>query len=123
MCLTSVCPCGYNEPRTREGGSLMVKLVALYRKPADPVAFDKAYFETHVPLVRKIPGLRRVEIARITGAPRGEPEFYLMAEMYFEDKPSMDRAMSSSENAEAGKNLMGFARGLVTFLFAAEATE
>jgi uncharacterized protein (TIGR02118 family) len=101
----------------------MVKLVALYRKPADSAAFDKAYFETHVPLVRKIPGLRRVEIARITGAPRGEPEFYLMAEMYFEDKPSMDRAMSSPENTEAGKNLMGFARGLVTFLYATEATE
>jgi uncharacterized protein (TIGR02118 family) len=101
----------------------MVKLVALYRKPADPAAFDKAYFETHVPLVRKIPGLRRVEIARVIGAPRGEPEFYLMAEMYFEDKPSMDRAMSSPENAEAGKNLMGFARGLATFLYAAEATE
>lgn len=101
----------------------MVKLVALYKKPADPAAFDKAYFETHVPLVRKIPGLRRVEIARITGAPRGEPEFYLMAEMYFEDKASLDRAMSSPENAEAGKNLMSFARGLVTFLYAAEVTE
>ncbi len=100
----------------------MVKLVALYKKPADPAAFDKAYFETHVPLVQKVPGLRRVEVARITGAPRGEPEFYLMTEMYFDDKASMDRAMASPENMEAGKNLMGFARGLVTFLFAEDAT-
>jgi uncharacterized protein (TIGR02118 family) len=100
----------------------MVKLVALYKKPADPAAFDKAYFETHIPLVHKVPGLRRVEVARITGAPRGEPEFYLMAEMYFEDKAAMDRAMSSPENAEAGKNLMGFARGLVMFMFAEDVT-
>ncbi len=99
----------------------MVKLVALYRKPADPAAFDQAYYGTHIPLVNKIPKLRRVDVSRITGAPRGEPEFYLMAEMYFDDKASMDAAMASPENMEAGKNLMGFARGLVTFMFAEEA--
>ena len=64
----------------------MVKLVALYRKPADPAAFDKAYFETHVPLVKKIPNLRRVGIAGVTGAPRAEPEYYLIGEMYFDSK-------------------------------------
>ena len=96
----------------------MVKLVALYRKPADVNAFDRAYFETHIPLVKKIPGLQRVEINRITGAPRGEPDFYLIAELYFQDKPTMDRAMASPENAEAGKNLMSFAKGLVTFIYA-----
>jgi uncharacterized protein (TIGR02118 family) len=44
----------------------MVKLVALYRKPADGEVFEQAYFETHIPLLKKIPGLRRVEI---TGLP------------------------------------------------------
>lgn len=98
----------------------MVKLVAFYRKSADPAAFDKAHFETHVPLVRKIPNLRRVDVARVTGAPRGEPEFYSIAEMYSDDKAALDAAMASPENAEAGKNLMSFARGLVTFVFAEE---
>ncbi len=99
----------------------MVKLVALYRKPADPAAFDQAYFGTHVPLVNQIPNLRRVDIARITGAPRGDPEFYLICEMYFDDQAALDAAMASPENAEAGKNLMSFARGLVTFVFAEDA--
>ncbi len=99
----------------------MVKLIALYRKPADPAAFDRAYFGTHVPLVNKIPNLRRVDISRVTGAPRGEPEYYMVTEMYWDDKSAMDAAMASPENAEAGKNLMGFARGLVTLLFAEEA--
>ncbi len=99
----------------------MVKLVAFYRKPSDAEAFDRAYFETHIPLVNKIPGLQRVEISRITGAPRGEPDFYLIAEMYFPDKQTMDRGLASPENAEAGKNLMSFARGLVTFAIAEEA--
>ncbi len=98
----------------------MVKLIALYRKPADAETFDRAYFDTHVPLVRKIPGLQRVEISRMTGAPRGEPDFYLICEMYFPDRATLDRAMASPENQEAGKNLMGFARGLVSFMYADE---
>jgi len=98
----------------------MVKLIALYKKPADPAAFDKAYFETHIPLVHKIPNLRRVELSRVTGAPRGEPEFYLITELYFDDKAGMDAAMASPENIAAGKNLVSFARGLVTFVYAEE---
>lgn len=98
----------------------MVKLVALYKKPADPAAFDKAYFETHVPLVKKVPELRRVDVTRITGAPRGDPALYMMAEMYFDDQAAMDRAMASPENMEAGKNLIGFARGLVTLMYGAD---
>lgn len=96
----------------------MVKLMALYRKPADPAAFDQAYFHTHIPLVNKIPNLRRVDISRVTGAPRSEPEYYLITEMYFDDKVAMDAAMASPENADAGKNLMSFAKGLVTFVYA-----
>jgi uncharacterized protein (TIGR02118 family) len=58
----------------------MVKLVALYRKPADGQAFERACFETHIPLLKKIPGLRRVEINRFIGAPRGGPDFCLIAD-------------------------------------------
>ncbi len=101
----------------------MIKLVALYKKPTDPAAFDKAYFETYIPLVQKIPGLRQASVARITGAPRGEPEYYLMAELFFENKAALDAAMASPENMDAGKNLMSFARGLVTFVFAEESNE
>ena len=35
----------------------MVKLIALYRKPADIGVFEKHYFEVHIPLVEKIPNL------------------------------------------------------------------
>jgi uncharacterized protein (TIGR02118 family) len=98
----------------------MTKLIALYRKPADVQAFERAYLETHVPLLQKIPGLQRVEINRVTGAPRGEPEFYFIAEMYFADKVALDAAMASPENAAAGKNLMSFAKGLVSFVYAEE---
>jgi uncharacterized protein (TIGR02118 family) len=50
----------------------MVKLVAMFQRPDDPEAFDQAYFGTHLPLNAKTPGLRRTEVTRVTGTPRGE---------------------------------------------------
>jgi uncharacterized protein (TIGR02118 family) len=36
----------------------MAKIVALYKEPADPAAFDAYYYSTHVPLAKTLPGLR-----------------------------------------------------------------
>jgi hypothetical protein len=55
----------------------MIKLIALYRTPADAAAFDKHYHEIHTPLVRKYPGLRKLEITRVTGAPIGDAKYHL----------------------------------------------
>ena len=51
----------------------MAKLIALYKKPADVAAFNEYYFATHVPLAKKVPGLRSSEVS--TGpvaAPQGD---------------------------------------------------
>ena len=48
----------------------MVKLVVLYKKPADVEAFEKHYREIHTPLVQKMPGLTKLEVTRFTGSPR-----------------------------------------------------
>jgi uncharacterized protein (TIGR02118 family) len=92
----------------------MVKLIALYRKPADPAAFDAHYDSIHTPLVRKYPGLRRLEITRVTGAPIGETKFHLLAEMSFDDRASMDAALASPEGRAVIKDLMSFAADIVT---------
>ena len=36
----------------------MAKVIALYKKPADPAAFDSHYWSTHMPLAKTMPGLR-----------------------------------------------------------------
>jgi uncharacterized protein (TIGR02118 family) len=92
----------------------MVKLVAMFTKPDDPEAFDRAYFDVHLPLNAKTPGLRRTEVTRVTGAPRGETPYYLVAEMYYDDEAAMRAAFASPEAAEAAKQLMTFAKGLVS---------
>jgi uncharacterized protein (TIGR02118 family) len=96
----------------------MIKLIALYRKPADVAAFEEHYANVHLPLVEKIPGLRKTELSRISGAPRGEAPFYMMYEMYFDDMDAYNRAMASEENKAAGRDLMSFAKDIVTLMIA-----
>ena len=98
-----------------------MKLVALYKEPADPAAFDQAYFQTHLPLVEKVPGVQKIVITRFSRTLMGEG-FYLMAEMYFADNDTLKAAMKSPEMAAAGENLNSFAQGLVTLMFAEEQT-
>jgi uncharacterized protein (TIGR02118 family) len=93
----------------------MVKLVAMFSKPQDPEAFDRAYLDVHLPLNAKTPGLRRTEVTRVTGALRGESPWYIVTEMYYDDAAAMQAGLSSPEAGEAGKQLMTFAKGLVTF--------
>ena len=96
----------------------MVKLVALYKKPADVAAFEKHYTEIHTPLAKKMPGLRRMEVCRFTGSPGGDAKFHLMAEIYFDDKAAMLAALASPEGKAAGKDVMSFAGDLIHMMFA-----
>lgn len=96
----------------------MVKLVVLYRKPADAEKFEKHYREVHTPLVKKMPGLKRLEVAHFTGAPGGEPRYYMMAELYFESSDALKAALSSPEGKAAGKDIMGVAGDILHMSFA-----
>lgn len=92
-----------------------MKMVALYKHPADMAAFDRAYFETHLPLIAKVPGLTRTVVTRINRTLVGDG-YYLMAEMYFDSAESLKAAMRSPEMAAASENLNSFASGLFTLM-------
>ncbi len=42
----------------------MADLVVLHKTPNDAAAFDKCYFENHIPLAKKLPGLRKYRITK-----------------------------------------------------------
>lgn len=96
----------------------MVKLVALYKKPQDVAAFETHYKEIHAPLARKMPGLNKLEVSHMTGSPGGEPKFYMMAELYFDNQDAMFAALKSDEGKAAAKDVMGFAGDIVHMMFA-----
>jgi uncharacterized protein (TIGR02118 family) len=95
----------------------MIKLIALYRPPEDPTEFDRHFNAVHTALAQRYPGLRKFEITRITGAPIGDTKFYVMAEMYFDNKDAMERALASKEGKAVARDLMGFAAHIVTIFY------
>lgn len=96
----------------------MVKLIAIYKKPEDLEAFDRHYNEVHAPLAAQMPGLVSLEVNKIYGAPGGESNLHLVAEMLFETKEALQAALASPEGRAAGKDLMGFAGKLISMHFA-----
>lgn len=96
----------------------MFKLVVLYRKPEIPVAEFEARYKEHMELIAQVPGLRKAEVARFTEAPWGQPDYYQIAELYFDDKKALDAALHSPQMGEAGKQLRTFAKGLFTMYYA-----
>ena len=99
-----------------------MRLIALYRHPPDPQAFEKAYFGTHLALLGKVPGLRQTVVTKFTRTVMGDG-FYMMADMSFPDEGTLKQAMRSPEMAAAGDNLASFARDLVTLMFAEDPIE
>jgi uncharacterized protein (TIGR02118 family) len=79
----------------------------MYRTPRDTAAFDMHYFETHVPLAKMLPGLRKYEIVQGPGVLES-PEFHLMATFHFDDADAAEWALASPEGlaAAADRTLM-----------------
>ena len=99
--------------------STVVKLIAIYDSPDDPIAFFHHYETVHAPLVKKTPGLQSFVLNRVTGEiVGGSLSYTLIAEMTFPDRATFDAAMKSPENEAVGQDLMSFAKGKVTVVVA-----
>ncbi|WP_165191479.1 EthD family reductase [Caulobacter soli] len=99
---------------------MTVKLLALYRKPQDVDAFLAHYNDVHMPLIAKVPGLQKAVVNRVDKTLMGDNPYFLIAELHFADQAAFDAGMASPENRAAGKDLMSFARDLVTLIAVGE---
>ena len=88
----------------------MAKLFAIYQQPKDPTAFDEHYFNKHVPLAKKIPGLKGYEVTRgdVMGM-TGKHGVYLVAILEFASMEAVGAAMASPEGQAAAADLANFA--------------
>jgi uncharacterized protein (TIGR02118 family) len=98
----------------------MHKLTVQYSDPADPVAFEKHYREVHVPLVGKIPGLRRFTISKPHGL--GVPAPFLIAELWFDDSAALDAGLRSPEGAATAADVQNLPAGYMA-MFTGEVEE
>ena len=96
-----------------------VKIVALYGPPTDAAAFERHYAETHVPLGRRLPGLQRLETARLLGtADGGAAPYYRIAELWFADVERFQAAAASPGGQALASDVTNFATGGVTVVVA-----
>ncbi len=76
----------------------MARMLVIYKTPKDPVAFERHYFGTHVPLAKKLPGLRKYEVSRgPIGMPAGGPDIHFVATLHFDDVASIRAAFATPE--------------------------
>lgn len=83
----------------------MASFFAMYPAPEDVEGFEEHYRDTHIPLVEKTPGVQEIRQTRATGAPGGDPAFYLVIEIVFGSEDDLKTALRSDEFTAAGADL------------------
>ena len=74
----------------------MAEMIVIYKTPRNPAAFDRHYLEVHVPLARRLPGLRMLETNRgpIISL-YGASEAHLVATLHFDSLSDINAAFMS----------------------------
>jgi uncharacterized protein (TIGR02118 family) len=104
--------------RNNQGETPMAQLVVMYKTPRDPAAFDKYYAEKHIPIAKKLPGLRKYEVS--TGpvaTPAGPSGYHLIATLTFDNLAALQSALGSAEGQAAGADVANFATGGAELFF------
>lgn len=87
----------------------MATLLILFRTPQDPEAFERHYVGVHLPLARRMPGLRSVRVDRTVGGDPALREYHLVTRMEFDSREDMRTALRSPQGLAAGNDLNEFA--------------
>ena len=90
----------------------MAQLVVMYKMPNDTAAFDKYYAEKHIPIAKKLPGLRKYEISQgPVATPAGPSGYHLVALLHFDNLAAIQAAFGSAEGQAAVADVPNFATG------------
>lgn len=99
----------------------MARMIVIYPTPKDVAAFDAHYFNIHVPLAQKMPGLRRYEVnAGPVTVLLGSGPIHRIGILYFDDMTALQAAFASHEGQAAAADRKLYApddSGLQMYLF------
>jgi uncharacterized protein (TIGR02118 family) len=73
------------------------RLIVLWAAPNDPEAFWRHYRDVHIPLAKRMAGLRRYTLSRGLDDVRGGEPCHAIAELDVDDMPSLREALRSPE--------------------------
>jgi uncharacterized protein (TIGR02118 family) len=95
----------------------MIRVVALHNPPVELSSYDDYYVNVHMPLVRRVPGVRNIRYGKVLrGADGGLPPYFLISDVYFDDEAALERALKSHEMAAAFADVPNFATGGVSIM-------
>ncbi len=95
----------------------MIRVLALHNTPIELSSYDDYYVNIHMPLVRRIPGVRNIRFGRVIRAAGGGPApYFLISDVYFADEAALQVALESPEMADAMADVPNFATGGATIM-------
>ena len=95
----------------------MAQVVVMYKTPKDTAAFDTYYFSIHVPIAKKIPGLKKYEVSQgPVATPAGPSGFHLIATLHFDNLAAVQAGFGSAEGKAAAADVQKFATGGVDMI-------
>jgi uncharacterized protein (TIGR02118 family) len=94
----------------------MAQILVLYNTPADPAAFDRYYRDVHLPIAKKIPGLRSYSISSGPAQALAGTAPHLVAILTFDSMADLKAALVSPEGQATAADVPNFASGGATLL-------
>jgi len=101
----------------------MAHMIVVFRTPKDTAAFDRHYFDRHVPLAKKLPGLRKYEVNRGPIALlNNAADAYLITALHFDSLSAIRAAFATPAGQACGADRKSMApdEDVQTFLFDVE---
>ena len=96
----------------------MCRLTVLYGHPTDPVEFDRYYHQVHIPIARKMKGLKGWTIGKCQSATADQaPPYYMIVGLYAETRADLETIIASPEGQATIADVPQFATGGCAFLF------
>jgi len=98
---------------------MAARVLALYSHPADPAAFDAYYAQTHLPIAKKLPGLRAYTTSAgpLATSDGSQAPYYLVAELDFDSLEAIAAGLQTPEGAATVADLANFAQAGVQIVF------
>ena|SRR6516225_8733460 len=91
-------------------------MVVIYNKPNDVAAFERHYFEQHVPLAKRLPGIRKYEVSQgPIVSPAGASDAWMVATLHFDSMAAIRDAFASDVGKECAADRRAFAPDPSTF--------
>ena len=91
---------------------MTARMLVIYKTPADTAAFDKHYFDIHIPMAKRLPGIRKYEVSRGPITKMAGEDVYLVGTLTFDSLDAIKAAFASEVGAECAADRKRFAPDL-----------